>query len=52
MKPRRMQPGIMWAVLNQEGKRLAVLETRSAARKEAAHYAAARVVRVRVTEAP
>lgn len=52
MKPRKMAPRVMWAVLSAGGKPLVVVDTRAAARTVAAGWTACRVVRVRVTEAP
>ena len=53
MKPRKMQPGVMWAVVSASGQRLSVYETRAEARNDVQFWSVpCRVVRVRVTEAP
>lgn len=51
-KKRTMRPRIMWCVLNAQGKPIIVVDTRREAREDATDYTDARVVRVRVTEAP
>ena len=57
MKPRKMQPRVMWALLEPNGKPHSIHESRSIARYmklcfDVTYRASLRVVRVRVTEAP
>lgn len=53
MKPRKMAPRVMWAMLKANGKCLGIYDTRALARSMAATWTKdpPRVVRVRVTEA-
>ena len=51
MKPRKMRPSVLWAVVTKDGWPIFFRETRAQARGLAIGVGE-RVVRVRVTEAP